>query len=293
MLIQLLVNGIITGLAYALVALGFALIYATTRTFHFAHGAVYTLSAYLFFTFYKSLGGPFVPMLILALGLAALFGVLIDKLVYLPLVRRGSSQTIQLLSSLGFYLVTTNLIAMLYGSDTKVLRPGIQPSISLGLIVITEIQWITFLSFVIIFAALVLALRKSPLGKIIRATRDDPELVSALGINLLKVRMAVFALGSVLAGLAGVLRGLDTGIDPGIGMPVMMTAAVSVIIGGIGIFEAAAFGAVLLGLLQSLAAWKFSLRWQDLITFMVLLLFLIFRPQGVFSPRRRIEEVRM
>lgn len=291
MLIQLLVNGVVAGCAYALVALGFALIYGTTRTFHFAHGAVYTLSAYLFYTLYKVWGLPLVPMIVVTLGLAALFGILIDRLIYLPLVRRGSSQTIQLLSSLGFYLVTVNFIAMSYGSETKVLSSEVQSNVRLGSIVLSQIQWVTFFSFAAFFTLLLLALRKTSLGKIIRATRDDPALVSSLGINLSRVRGVVFAIGSALAALAAILRGIDIGVEPGMGMGVTMTGAVSVIIGGVGVFEAAAFGALLLGVLQSLAAWKFSLRWQDLVTFLVLLLFLLFRPQGIFSYRRRIEEV--
>jgi branched-chain amino acid transport system permease protein len=291
MFVQLLVNGLIAGCGYGLVALGFALIYGATRTFHFAHGAVYTLSAYLFFSLQTWLNLTLLPAFFIALGLAALLGILIDKLLYIPLVKRNSSLSIQLLSSLAFYIVATNFAAMIYGSDTKVLSPGIQPSFSFASVTLTMIQIVTFFSFIIVFAALWGALRKTSLGRIIRAIRDDPELISALGINLLRFRTVVFAIGSILAAWAAILRGLDVGIEPNAGLTITLTATVAVIIGGIGIFEAAAFGAVVLGILQSLVVWQISSNWQEMVTFLVLIVFLLFRPQGMFNYRRRIEEV--
>lgn len=291
MFLQIIINGFLSGCAYALVALGFALIYTSTRTFHFAHGAIYTLSAYLFYSFYNVLGWPLWIALILTPALAALSGILVDKIVYLPLVRHGSSPFIHLLSSLGLYIVIVNIIAMLYGNDTKVISPGVQPSIRIGSLVLTKFQLLTLLSFSVFFAALIFILRKTSLGRIIRAMRDDVDLVSALGINPLKTRMMVFALGSALAAVSAILSGLDVGIDPNIGLTGILTGAVAVIIGGIGIFEGAAFGALLLGVLQGLAIWQISSQWQDAVTFLVLLLFLLFRPQGAFGRRRRSEEV--
>jgi branched-chain amino acid transport system permease protein len=125
----------------------------------------------------------------------------------------------------------------------------------------------------------------------IRAMRDDVELLSSIGINPQHVRRIVFALGSSLAGVSAMLTGLDVGIDPNIGMVAILNGAVAVIVGGVGIFEGAAFGALLLGLLQSLAVWKFSARWQDTVTFLVLIIFLLLRPEGILGSRRRIEEV--
>src|SRR5204862_31594 len=121
--------------------------------------------------------------------------------------------------------------------------------------------------------------------------RDDPELVSAIGINPRIVRRIVFGLGSCIAGIAAILTGLDVGIDSNIGMAAILNGAVAVIIGGVGVFEGAAMGALLLGLLQSLAIWKVSARWQDTVTFVVLIFFLLIRPEGILGTRRRTEEV--
>jgi len=290
MVTQLLANGLIAGCAYALVALGFALIYNTTRTFHFAHGAVYTLAAYLFYTMRNLWSLPLLPAMALTLGLVAIFGILIDEMIYKPLVKRSSSLLIQLLSSLGLYIVIVNFIAMIYGNETKVLSPGVQPTYSLGAVILTQIQVATAVAFAVLFISFFVILRKTRLGKVIRAMRDDPQLISVMGINPLRVRRVVFALGSALAAVAAMLTGLDVGIDPNIGMAAILNGAVAVIIGGVGIFEGAALGALLIGILQSLAVWQASARWQETITFVVLILFLIFRPEGILGTRRRIEE---
>jgi branched-chain amino acid transport system permease protein len=290
MLIQLLANGIISGCTYALVALGFGLIYNTTRTFHFAHGAIYTLSVYLFYTFFNLWKFPLLAAFILALILIAMLGILVDQILYIPLVKRGSSLLIQMLSSLGFYIVLVNLIAMIYGNETKVLSPGIQPTYNIGSVILTRIQVATGITFVLLFVGLAIILKKTNLGKLIRAMRDNPQLISVLGINPRKIRLLVFSIGSALAAFAAILMGLDVGVDPNIGMAAILNGAVAVIIGGIGNFEGAALGALLLGILQSLAIWKISSRWQEAITFLVLILFLLFRPEGILGKRRRIEE---
>jgi len=290
MLSQLLANGIAAGCGYAIVALGFAFIYNTTRTFHFAHGAVYTWSAYFLHTFFNLWHLPLVVSLVLTVLLAAVLGVAIDEVLYRPLVRRNSSQLIQMLSSLGLYIVLVNVVAMVYGNETKVLNPGIQPTHTYAGIILTQVQLLTIICCIVLFAGLVLLLRRTRLGNIIRALRDDPELVSAMGVNPRRVRWAVFALGSALAAVAAMLAGLDIGIDPNIGMNALLNGAVAVIIGGIGIFEGAAVGGLGIGILQSLAIWRLSARWQDAVTFVLLIVFLLFRPQGLFGGRRRAEE---
>jgi branched-chain amino acid transport system permease protein len=290
MLSQLLANGFASGCGYAIVALGFALIYNTTRTFHFAHGAVYVVSAYLLYTFHNLWHVPLVVAFILTPIAAAMLGIVIDEALYRPLVKRGSSQLIQMLSSLGLYIVLVNVVAMVYGNETKVLNPGIQTTYTFGGVILTRVQLAAVVSFLLLFAALILLLRRTRLGVTVRALRDDRDLISAMGVNPRRVRWAVFALGSALAAVAAMLAGLDVGIDPNIGMTALLNGAVGVIIGGIGIFEGAALGGLAIGILQSLIIWQLSARWQYAVTFVLLIVFLLFRPQGVFGGRRRAEE---
>ena len=291
MLVQLLANGILSGCIYALIALGFGLIYTTTRTFHFAHGAIYTLSAYLFYTFYSLYAWPVWVAVILATAAAALAGILIDRVIYLPLIRRGSSRLVPLLSSTGLYIVIVNFIAIIFGNNTKIPSPGVQPTLVIGTLVLTRSQLLALGSFVVLFVFVLVMLRTTSLGRKIRALRDDPELVSALGINPLKTRTIVFGFGSSLAAIAAIISALDVGIDPNIGLAATLTSAVALFVGGIGILEGAVFGAFLLGTLQALTIWQVSARWQDAVTFLLLLFFLTFRPQGVLGRRHRSDEV--
>jgi branched-chain amino acid transport system permease protein len=290
LVLQFLVNGIMIGSAYALIALGFGLIYNTTRIFNFAYGAVYTLAAYLFYTFHISLEWNVWLAALLSIVSATVAGILIDEVIFSPLIERSSSTFITLLSSLGLYIVIINILALFYGAEIKTLSPGLQPTYSIGAILLTRIQIITLISSAILFTTLFITLRRTILGKVIRAMRDDPDLLLAMGIDQRLVRRTVFALGSALSAVAAILLGLDVGIDLNVGMAAILSAAVAVIIGGVGVFEGAAVGGLLLGILQSLVIWQTSAKWADAITFTFLIFFLLFRPEGLLGRRRRIEE---
>lgn len=272
-------------------ASGFAVIYNTTRTFHFAHGAVYTFSAYVFYTSGTLWGWPVWLVVAGTLAAASLLGVAVNEVIYRPLLERNSSSLVRLLSSLGAYIIIVNLIVMIYGSEVKVPVTVLRPELyTWGGISLSAMQLATAASCVVIFLALVLLLRATRLGRLIRAMRDDPELVSALGISPWNVRRVIFALGSALAGMAAVLKGLDVGVDPNSGMAAFLGGAIAVIIGGVGVFEGVILSGLLVGIIQSFAVWNLSAQWQDTVTFLLLILFLLFRPQGILGRRRRAEE---
>jgi branched-chain amino acid transport system permease protein len=290
MVAQLFANGLAMGSLYALSALGFGLIYNTTRVFHIAYGAVYTVSAYLLFALWTQYKIPLGIALIITSILTILLGILIDIHVYQPLLRQSSSFLIVMISSLAVYIITVNIIVLIFGNEIKVLRSGVATTFSLGQVILSDIQILQIVAFAFVFFTLVLFLKWTNFGKIIRAMRDNPDLLSLMGIDLQKVRWLIFGLGSLLAGLAAMLQALDVGIDPNIGMSAVLIAAVAVIIGGVGILEAPAFGGLLLGVLQSVVIWQASGRWQEAVTFALLILFLLFKPEGIFGQRRRLEE---
>jgi len=290
-LLQLLANGLVNGCMYALMALGFALIYNTTRIFHIAHGAVYTAAAYACYALHIQLQLPLTVSAVGAVVAAAGLGALIELWLYAPLTRRNASTLVALLSSLGLYVALVNVIALAFGNETKALRPGIEKTYRFLGVILTRIQVAEVVAAVVVLPLLVLLLKGTLWGRIIRAVRDNPTLAEVLGINLAAVRIAVFALGSALAGLAAALAALDVGMDPQVGMPALLIAAVALIVGGVGTFEGPVIGGLLLGLLQSLVVWQISARWTDAITFAVLILFLLFRPEGLAGRRRRLEEV--
>lgn len=288
--LQLLINGLVNGCAFALVALGFALICNTTRIFHFAHGGLYALSGYMFYTLYTQQGVPIWGAIPLTLGIAAIIGILIDLLVYRPLDRQGASTTMHMISSLGLYIIIVNVICMIYGNNSKILVSGLLPTVKIGGLMLNVVQIATATTFVVVFLGFLVLLNFTRLGLKLRAMRDDQTLLLLYGINPNNIRLFVFGAGSALCALAAILVGLDVGIDPHVGMNAVVTAAVALITGGIGVFEGAAFGALMLGCLQSIAVWQMSARWQDMVTFLVLILFLLFRPQGIMGRRGRLEE---
>jgi branched-chain amino acid transport system permease protein len=290
LLLQLLANGFVSGCNTALLALSFALIYNTTRTFHIAHGAVYTAAAYICYALLIQQGWTLIVSLILALLLSAALGVAMELIVYAPLVRRNATPLVGLLSSLGLYVALVNLIALFFGNDTKLLSPGVEKVYHLGQIVLTRVQLLEIAAASVLLPLFVLLLNLTTSGKIIRAVRDYPSLASLVGINVPAVRLSVFALGSALAGVAAVLAALDVGVDPQAGMPVLLTAAVALIVGGVGTFEGPVVGGFILGLLQGVIVWFISARWNNAITFAVLIIFMLFRPAGLAGRRRRLEE---
>ncbi|MFC1855983.1 branched-chain amino acid ABC transporter permease [Thermodesulfobacteriota bacterium] len=289
MILQFIANGLCTGALYAIMAIGFGLIYNSTKIFHFAHGAVYVASAYLLYLFWVVLD---LPMFIAILGSlcgAALLGVIIEMFIYQPIRRKKFSSTTMMISSFGVYIFVVNLIAMLTGNETKVLNPGIGRTFTFADIILNQMQLLSVLCFILIFSIL-LILRKTKYGQIILAFSNNPKLMETLGWNSKKIRIYIFAIGSSFAGIAACLSALDVGIDPNIGMNALFVSIIAVIIGGAKAFEGAVVGSLLLGLLQSLVVWQFSTRWIDAFTFFILIVFLLFRPQGLLGGKLRIEE---
>jgi len=283
---QYILNGLFTSAVVVLIALGFNIIYSTTRFFHFAHGIVFTAAAYFVYAFYILLKLPFTLSVGLAILLSAGLGCLIDRAVYRPLRQRKSSSLVLLLASLGVYIVLQNLISLFFGDDTKSIRSGV---VKEGLNVfgarITPIQITIIVVSIVLMIGLVLLLKRTKLGKAIRAVSGDPELANICGINSERIILYVFAIGSALAGVAGILVSLDVDMNPTMGMRFLMMGMVAVIIGGVGSITGTALGALLLGMAQHLGVWKISSQWQDAIAFVILLIFLLFKPEGFLGKK--------
>lgn len=281
MLPQLLANGLVNGCLFALMALGFALIYNTTRIFHVAHGIAYTGAAYVCYELLVTRGWSLPGAIAGALGAAVLFGLAVEFLIYAPLDRKKASSLVALLASLGLYVACVNGLAWRFGDETQILRPDVEATYSFAGVTLTRIQLAQVVTALLVLPLFVAFLKFSTLGQTIRAVRDNPQLSRVLGTNPRRVRAVVFVLGSLLAGSAAILAALDVGIDPNAGLPALLVAVVALIVGGLGTFEGPVLGAFLLGFLQSLVVWKIESRWTEAITFGVLILFRLFRPQGL------------
>ena len=283
---QILANGIIEGSVYALIALGFSMIYRTVGFFHFAHGAVYAVGAYAAYTAAALWGLNTATAFLFACLVAAVLGVAIDRAVYAPLRRRRAPSLIFLIASFGVFVVLQNLVQLLYGEQILTLRAGpIAEGHHLLGMVITNVQLTILGASASLSAGLWLFVQRTKLGKAMRAVADDPIAASMVGINPEATIIKAFAIGSALAGVAGVLISLETNIEPTMGMNAILKGIIASIVGGIGSIPGAMLGGLTLGITENVGAWETQAAWKDCIAFAVLIVFLIFRPTGILGTR--------
>ncbi|MCX5638850.1 MAG: branched-chain amino acid ABC transporter permease [Planctomycetota bacterium] len=292
MLQQLLVNGLIAGGIYALVALGFSVIYRTVKFFNFAHGVVYTAGAYVAYTLAIQLGMNFIVAFFLAALSAAVLGVLIDRTVYRPLRRKNASNLILLLASFGVFIFLQNLIQMIYGAQILSLRTGpVTEGYHIFSAIITPTQITILAASIALMLVLWAFITKTKLGKAMRAVSDDPVAANVVGINPEKTIRLSFAIGSALAGAAGVLIALETNIEPTMGLSAILKGIIASIVGGIGSIPGAMFGGFFLGVAENLGIAWIPSGWKDAIAFAILIVFLLVRPRGFFGIKSEKEAV--
>lgn len=286
MISQPVVYGALAAATIILTAIGFGLVYRVAGFFHFAHGVVFTAGAYLSFTFNVWLGIPPLFSILLAVALSTLLGMLMEFLAYRPLRSKRSSRFVLVLVSLGIYIGLENVVSMIFGNETRSMRWG---PVRTGMSILgarTTFVQIAIISVSVCLVAIVsILLRKTKGGIAMRAVAADCTLASVSGIESQRVILWTFGLASALAGTAGVLVALDVDMTPTMGMRALMLGVVAVIIGGIGSIPGMALGALFLGLAQHFAVWKIGSQWQDAIAFIILLAFLLLRPQGFFGKR--------
>lgn len=287
MFLQLLANGLIMGSIYGLVALGFAIIFNTTRIFHIAYSVLYVFAPYIIFSFYRGLGLPFLISFCIAIIFTIALSVLIEIVVYRPLIRKRASFNVILISSIGVMIIVTNLIAMYYGNETKMLNPKVSNTMEFGSVVLTYSQLTQLGICAISIGVFFIFLKYSKFGIKARALRDDATLCMVLGMNINQMRLLLFIFSGLFAAIGAGLVSYDVGMDPYVGIPMFLNAVVALVIGGMGRFEAPIIGGMIIGMLQSVSVWAFSARWQDAVTFTLLIIFLLFRPQGILGEKKR------
>lgn len=289
---QIIFNTILSTGYFVLIAVSFSIIYQIVRFFHFAHAVVFTSGAYFTFLFSQLFGFSLLASIPLAVLCSCLLGCLMELIIYKPLRKKKSSSLILLLASLGIYIILQNVISIVFGDDTKSIRTW--PVVE-GLNVfdarITPVQIIIIASSILLLLLTSSVLRFTSIGRSMRAVANDPELANISGINSNKVILASFAIGSALAGIAGILVSLDVDMTPTMGMNALMMGVVAMIVGGVGSIWGIVLGSLLLALAQNLGVWYISSQWQDAIAFAILLIFLLFKPEGFFGKKLKKAEV--
>ncbi len=287
MILQFIINGLITGVLYSLLAIGFALVYNTTRIFHITAAALFVVAAYAFWFFAASLGINVVISALLAVVFTMGMSLLTEIAVYRPLKKKKASNNVAMIASIGMMTILVNLVAMFFGNETKVVDNSIQPTFSFGNIILTTPQLYQLVIGLVLLTAFVIFIRGKR-GVVLQALSEDDVLFETLGYSQKKTRTAVFLISGVFIAAASCLTVYDVGMNPNMGMNILINAMVAMIIGGSGRFNACILGGLLLGMLQSLVVYQFASNWQNAITFIVLLLFLFLRPQGIAGYKQRV-----
>jgi len=290
--ISLILYAILDSSSFTIIGISFFIIYQINKFFHFAHGAMFMLGAYFLFLLFIILKTPFTIAVLLSVIAVALLGILNNKYIYKPIRKIGGTSLILLIASLGVYVVLQNTVSLFFGDDTKSVRSGVvKEGLEFFGARITPIQIVIIISGILLTVLTWLLLRYTKSGKASRAVANNPNLSEIYGINKEKIYNFVFAYGSALAAIAGILSALDTDMTPTMGFRPLMMGVIAMIIGGVGSIPGIVLGALLLGFAQNFAAWFLPSQWQDAIAFAIMLIFLLFRPQGFFGKPLRKAEV--
>jgi len=285
--LQQLINGISLGSIYALIALGYTMVYGIIKLINFAHGDVFMVGAFIGFYSITVFGLGFFPALIISMAACALFGVIIERIAYKRL--RNATRIAALITAIGVSLLIEYGVIYIRGAQPEAYPDvfsnrsfeffGAQISVQSILILSVSVVLMILLQFIV---------HKTKTGKAMRAVSHDTEAAKLMGINVDNTISATFAIGSALAGAAGVIFGVYyTKIDPLMGVIPGVKAFVAAVLGGIGIIPGAMVGGLVLGVVETIvSALGFSL-WRDAAAFVILILILIFRPSGIFGKNTR------
>ncbi|MBY0145339.1 branched-chain amino acid ABC transporter permease [Neobacillus niacini] len=287
-IMQQLVNGVSLGSIYALIALGYTMVYGIVKLINFAHGDVFMVGAFIGFYSITILDLGFFPSLIISMTACAIMGVLIERIAYKPL--RNATRIAALITAIGVSLLIEYGMIYARGAQPEAYPSDIIPVTSLDFLgVKVSSQSLLILgTSVVLMILLQFIVHKTKIGKAMRAVSHDMDAARLMGINVNNTISATFAIGSALAGAAGVAFGMYyTKIEPLMGIIPGLKAFVAAVLGGIGIIPGAMVGGLLLGVIESLvSAAGFSL-WRDGVAFVVLILILIFRPAGLLGKNVR------
>jgi branched-chain amino acid transport system permease protein len=291
--LQQLINGLAVGSIYALIALGYTMVYGVLRLINFAHGDLFTYGAYLGMTLLTSLLlqdrlGLALGLLVLAvmvMGLVAVVGVILERAAYRPLL--ASPRLSAVVSALGASIFLQNALMLIYGARYQV-YPDVLPQTTVDLfgLPVPILRIAVVLVSVTMMALLYLFVQKTKVGTAIRAAAIDQGAARLMGIDVNRVVQLVFVIGPALGGAAGLLVGLYYGqISFTMGWTYGMKAFTAAILGGIGNIPGAMVGGLILGVVEALGAGYVSIAWKDAIAFVVLILILIVRPSGLLGER--------
>ena len=284
LLIAQLINGLQTGSVYALVALGYSMVYGIIKLLNFAHGDIIMIGAYMVYYAIASFALPPVVAIVLAITVSTLLGVMVEKVAYTPL--RSAPRLSLLITAIGVSFLLENGAQLLFGADQKSMDPLITGSIMLGKVNVSYTAIVTIFVSVLIMILLTFVVNKTKAGKAMRAVSEDMGAAQLMGISLNRTISMTFAIGSALAGIGSVLYlAAYTQASPTMGSMLGIKAFVAAVLGGIGSIPGAMIGGFTIGILEALVAAVGFSMWKDAAVFLVLIIVLLFKPTGFLGKK--------
>jgi branched-chain amino acid transport system permease protein len=285
---QVLLNGLVSGLMIASLSLAFAVVYLSTQIFHVALGGVYVLVPFVAWTCLQY-GFGWTIAITTALTAGIVLSIACELLNHRWLDRKQVGSGAHTISSLGIYLIVAQMTALIWGNEPKVLREGLDQVFQIGTGMVTLSQIMAAVVSVLAIAFFYGWLYLSKRGLQFRAMSSNPQEIVLRGYNINRLRLLAFGLSGLLSTISSLLFAYDVGFDPNAGLITTLLAIVAFVVGGQNSFWGSVVGGILLGLLRSLTIGFLSTSWQDAITFFVLVAFLVIRPQGILGKQTRLE----
>jgi branched-chain amino acid transport system permease protein len=278
-----LFNGLVSGALLALISAGLTIVYGTLGVLNLAHGALFMLGGYAGFVAYQATGS-FLVAVIVGTLFVGIVGIVIERVIVRYFYARPEED--QILVTFGIGIVIAELVRYFFGSlSQSVPAPTVvSPIINLGFVIYPEYRLVAFAIVVVALAGLYLLLYRTRIGMVVRAGIEDSEMVDMLGINVQRIFMAVFGIGAMAAGFAGIINAPIISITPNVGDDILIQCFVVVVIGGVGSFPGAVVGGLIAGEIMSLTS-MFNPQLSQVMLYAVMALVLIARPQGLFGTR--------
>ena len=282
-----LINGISLGSVYAIIALGYTMVYGIARMLNFAHGDIIMVGGFTVFTIVTTMGGSPVVGILASVVVCTVLGVAIERVAYRPL--RDASPLAVLITAIGVSYLLQNVALLIFGSNARQFTSVITvPALKLagGKLSISSVTIVTILSCIVIMAALMTFINKTKMGQAMLAVSEDRGAATLMGINVNRTISVTFAIGSALAAVAGVLLcSAYPSLSPYTGSMPGIKAFVAAVFGGIGSIPGAFIGGILLGIIENLAKAYISSQLSDAIVFSVLIIVLLVRPTGILGKK--------
>jgi branched-chain amino acid transport system permease protein len=281
--LQQILNGLAIGSVYTLVALGLTVVFGILGIAHFAHGSLAMFGGYLTFVFSTSMGLSFFASIAMAMPVGAVMGMLIERLAYRPV--RDAPHINAFIIALGLTMMLEGGNLLLFGADQVIIQTPYQQVFDFGGIFVAQLRMVVIVTAVTLVAIVTLLLLKTKTGKSVRAVAQNRHAAVLMGVNVNLVSSVVFAISSALGVAAGALIGALLALAPGVGESFAVKGFAVLILGGLGSLPGAILGGLVLGVSESLAAGFLSSAYEDVISFLIMILVLLVMPQGLMGKK--------